>query len=187
MSIPTGLEAVLQAIDRARRCLISSHVDPEGDSLGSQLVLADILRELGKEAWMVDADRPPERFAFMPGIEEIVTPADLGDTGFDTAFVVDCGSLDRIGSVAALVDGLDIVNIDHHGSNARFGQVNHVVVDACATGFLMYELNEALGLTLDRRKAINIYTAIITDTGNFQYSNTSSEVLRVASRLVDTG
>jgi phosphoesterase RecJ-like protein len=178
---------VIDAIHAARRCIITSHVDPEGDSLGSQLVMAEMLRELGKEVVLVNADVPPDKFAFMPGIGDIITPAQAAGKTFDTAFVLDCGSLDRVGAVASLVTDLPIVNIDHHGSNTHFGTIDYVIPDACATGFLLYELNQRLGLPLGLAKAHNIYTAIITDTGNFQYSNTSAEVLRVASDLIDAG
>lgn len=187
MSAEPDLGPVVDAVKNAGRSIISSHVDPEGDSLGSQLVLAEMLRELGKDVVIVDADVPPDKFAFMPGLDAIVTPAQAAGERFDTAFVVDCGSLDRIGAVAPLMAGLPIVNIDHHRSNTLFGDLNYVVPDACATGYLLFELNERLGLPLGPTKAHNMYTAIITDTGNFQYSNTSADVLRVASRLIDAG
>jgi phosphoesterase RecJ-like protein len=184
------LQAVIDAVHASRRSLIAAHVDPEGDSLGSQLVLAEMLRELGKHTVIVNDQRPPDKFDFMPGIDAIVTPAEVAAEtlrDLDTAFVLDCGALERIGSVAPLIGELKVVNIDHHGSNTRFGHVNHVVGDACATGFLLHELNQRLGLPLGPTKAANMYAAIITDTGNFQYSNTTARVLQVAAELVDAG
>ncbi|HWN81507.1 MAG TPA: hypothetical protein VNM87_05395, partial [Candidatus Udaeobacter sp.] len=96
---PHDLSAVLAAIERSQRVLVASHVDPEGDSLGSQLALAQILDELGKEVAVVNQDRPPERYYFMPGVERVLTPAAVAGRTFDTAFVVDCASLERIGNV----------------------------------------------------------------------------------------
>lgn len=183
----TDLKPVVEAITRGRRFLVTSHIDPEGDSLGSQLALARILEELGKEVRVVDHDAPPARYAFLPGVERIVQPPAVKDLSFDTAFVVDCASLDRIGAVRAKLDGSHVVNLDHHRSNTRFGHLNYVEPDTCASGMIVYQLNEMLGLELDIHKATNLYVAIISDTGNFRYSNTTSEVLRVASRLIETG
>jgi phosphoesterase RecJ-like protein len=181
------LTPLLDAIHASRRCLVTSHVDPEGDSLGSQLALACVLDELGKEVAVVDHDVPPAKYAFMPGVDRVVTPSAVQGRSFDTSFVVDCGSLERIGSVADLLPGTHVVNIDHHRSNTLFGDLNYVAPDACATGYLLYLINERLGLDLDLPRAINMYAAIITDTGNFQYSNTSSEVLRICANLIDVG
>jgi phosphoesterase RecJ-like protein len=181
------LGPIIATIREGRRFLITSHVDPEGDSLGSQLALAAILRELGKEVAVVNHDRPPERYAFMPGIDRVVQPAAVSGQPFDAAFVLDCAAIERIGSVRARLDGLRIVNIDHHRSNTRFGHLNHVEPETCASGMIVYRLNEELGLGLDREKATNIYVGIVSDTGNFRYSNTTPEVMRVGSRLMETG
>jgi phosphoesterase RecJ-like protein len=123
----------------------------------------------------------------MPGIERIVQPDAVAGRTFDSAFVVDCASLDRIGDVRKNLDGLKVVNLDHHRSNTRFGNLNYVEPDTCASGMIVYHLNERLGLGLSKAKATNIYVGIITDTGNFRYSNTTPEVLRVGSRLIETG
>lgn len=183
----TDLGPVIESLQSCRRALVTSHIDPEGDSLGSQLALAEVLRELGKEVVIVDHDCPPGRYSFMPGIERIVQPAAVRNQVFDTAFVLDCASLERIGDVRQRLDGVKVVNLDHHRSNTRFGDLNYVEPDTCASGMIVYELNERLGLGLGAAKATNIYVGIITDTGNFRYSNTTPEVLRVGSRLIETG
>lgn len=183
----TDLGPIIAIIREGRRFLIASHVDPEGDSLGSQLALAAIFRQLGKEVAVVNQDRPPERYAFMPGIERIVGPAAVAGEHFDAAFVLDCAAIERIGSVRGKLDGVKVVNIDHHRSNTRFGHLNHVEPETCASGMIVYRLNEELGLDLDCDKATNIYIGIVADTGNFRYSNTTPEVLRVGSRLMEAG
>ncbi len=183
----SDLDPVIAAIRQGHRFLISSHIDPEGDSLGSQLAMAAILDDLGKEVAVVNHDLPPERYAFMPGIGRIVTPDAVGDQTFDVAFVLDCASMERIGRVRERLGSAMIVNIDHHRSNTRFGHINHVEPETCASGMIVYHLNEKLGLDLDQGKATNMYVGIITDTGNFRYSNTTPEVLRVGSRLMETG
>ncbi len=183
----TDFGPVIDAIHRGRRFLVASHVDPEGDSLGSQLALAQILDELGKEVAVVNQDRPPARFDFMPGIARIQPPAAVTGERFDGAFVVDCASLERIGNVRERLNGVEILNLDHHRSNTRFGAINYIQPDTCASGMIVYELNEKLGLPLTADKATNMYVGIISDTGNFRYSNTTPEVLRVGSRLIETG
>jgi phosphoesterase RecJ-like protein len=181
------LAPVVAAIEKSRRVIVTSHVDPEGDSLGSQLALAQILDELGKDVAVVNQDRPPERYAFMPGVDRILQTATVASRTFDTGFVVDCASLERIGNVRQRLEGIAVVNLDHHRSNTRFGTVNHIEPETCASGMIVYQLNERLGLPIDARKATNMYVGIISDTGNFRYSNTSPEVLRVGSRLIETG
>jgi len=183
----TDLGPIIATIRAGRRFLIASHVDPEGDSLGSQLALASVLRQLGKEVAVVNQDLPPERYAFMPDIERIVQPEAVAGERFDAAFVLDCASIERIGTVRAQLDGVPVVNIDHHRSNTRFGHLNHVEPETCASGMIVYRLSEELGLELDRDKATNIYIGIVADTGNFRYSNTTPEVLRVGSRLIEAG
>ncbi len=183
----TDLGPVIATIRGGQHFLVTSHVDPEGDALGSQLALASILAELGKDVVVVNHDLPPERYTFMPGVERIVQPAVVANRHFDTAFVLDCAAIERIGSVRERLDGVRLVNIDHHRSNTLFGHVNHVEPETCASGMIVYRLNEELGLGLDQSKATNIYVGIITDTGNFRYSNTTPEVLRVGSRLIETG
>jgi phosphoesterase RecJ-like protein len=89
--------------------------------------------------------------------------------------------------VRSKLDGAHVINLDHHRSNASFGNLNYIDPESCASGMIIYELNELLGLGLDRAKATNMYVAIIADTGNFRYSNTTPEVLRIASRLIETG
>ncbi len=186
MSLPDWAP-VVEAIDAAKRCLVVSHIDPEGDSLGSELALATLLGGAGKDVRVVNADRPPAKYAFLGGTDAIQAPEEVADVEFDTAFVVDCAVLERVGSVASLLDGLTVVNIDHHRSNERFGDVNYVAPSACATGFLIYKLAEHLKWPLTPEVAAPIYAAIITDTGNFRYASTSAETLRVAAHLVEVG
>ena len=166
------------------RFLVTSHARPDGDSLGSQLALAEALTLLGKEVRVVNADPPPARYAFLPGAAEIEVATAVED-GADTAVVLECGALARTG-----VSGLDhrfIVNIDHHTGNARYGAVNWCDESACACGELVFELIEALGAELTPSISTNVYVAILTDTGSFRHANITARTFGICRRIADVG
>ena len=166
------------------RFLITSHARPDGDSLGSQLALAEALTRLGKEVRLVNADPPPARYAFLPGAAAIEV-ADSVDDGADTVVVLECGALGR-----TEVSGLDerfIVNIDHHTGNARYGAVDWLDESACACAELVFELIEALGAELTPSIATNVYVAILTDTGSFRHANITARTFDICRRIADAG
>ena len=166
------------------RFLISSHARPDGDSLGSQLALAEALTRLGKEVRLVNADPPPARYAFLPGAAAIEV-ADSVEDSADTVVVLECGALGR-----TEVSGLDdrfIVNIDHHTGNTRYGAVDWCDESACACGELVFELIEALGAELTPSIATNVYVAILTDTGSFRHANITARTFDICRRIADTG
>ena len=166
------------------RFLITSHARPDGDSLGSQLALAEALTRLGKEVRLVNADPPPARYAFLPGAAAIEV-ADSVDDGADTVVVLECGALGR-----TEVSGLDdrfILNIDHHTGNARYGAVDWLDESACACGELVFELIEVLGAELTPSIATNVYVAILTDTGSFRHANITARTFDICRRIADAG
>ena len=166
------------------RFLISSHARPDGDSLGSQLALAEALTRLGKEVRLVNADRPPARYAFLPGAAAIEVADSVAD-GADTVVVLECGALGRT-EVSGL-DGRFIVNIDHHAGNTRYGAVDWCDESACACGELVFELIEALGVELTPSIATNVYVAILTDTGSFRHANITARTFDICRRIAATG
>ncbi len=166
------------------RFLITSHARPDGDSLGSQLALAEALTRLGKEVRLVNADPPPARYAFLPGAAAIEV-ADSVEDGADTVVVLECGALGR-----TEVSGLDdrfILNIDHHTGNARYGAVDWLDESACACGELVFELIEVLGAELTPSIATNVYVAILTDTGSFRHANITARTFDICRRIADAG
>lgn len=166
------------------RFLVSSHARPDGDSLGSQLALAEALTWLGKEVRVVNADPPPARYAFLPGAAAIETAKSVEDAA-DTVVVLECGALGRT-EVSGL-DGRFVVNIDHHTGNTRYGALNWCDESACACGELVFELVEALGTELTPSIATNVYVAILTDTGSFRHGNISARTFGICRRLADAG
>ena len=168
------------------RFLIACHENPEGDAIGSELALALALRKMGKTVTVLNADPVPANLLFLPGADSVVRAED--GSRYDVAVVVDCGSPDRTGSVQAELRKPSIlVNIDHHRTNGCGGDFCLIDPEAAATGMLVYRVLEAMGAEIDYDVAVNIYVAVLTDTGSFHYSNTSPEAFHIAGEMVRRG
>ena len=183
-----SLSKVVDAIRRHKRFLISAHIDPEGDAVGSQLAIASLLKRMGKKVMLIDEDPPPASCMFLPRIKSIILYKDLNGRRawkFDCAVIVDCPTLERIGRVRELIaEDTTLINIDHHVSNDMFGDVNWVDSRAAAVGEMIFELSKKLKLGLTRDEAEMIYSAILIDTGSFRYSNTTAKTHMIAAELI---
>jgi bifunctional oligoribonuclease and PAP phosphatase NrnA len=174
-------------IDSHREFLILSHVDPDGDAVGSSLGLAWALRGLHKQVVVANESPVPEGLGFLPGSEGIRTPKEIQRV-FDAVFVLDCSSLDRTGEAARLVaPGAKVANVDHHAANDGFGSPRLVNVEASATAELVYEILDAYGMPIEPEVAECLYIGLASDTGAFRYQNTTPRALRLAARLVERG
>jgi bifunctional oligoribonuclease and PAP phosphatase NrnA len=181
------IQKITDLIRRGRTFLITSHVRLDGDALGSELALYEMLRSLGKTAIIYNQDPVPSNYRFLPGSDRIITELPRLE-GFDAAFVLDCSELDRVGDEAPAIAAIGrIVNIDHHVSNGGFTDITYIDPEASSTGELIYRLMEGMGLTVSRDMATNLYTAILTDTGGFLYGNTKKGCLITAGNLVGVG
>jgi phosphoesterase RecJ-like protein len=179
------IEHILPLIERSQRFLIASHESPDGDALGSTLALTNALREMGKDVVAYNRDHAPLDYAFLPGYATLVNTVDESEI-FDVGFVLDAGELRRAGS---WIRGhcRSLVNIDHHPYSEDFGDIYFVDTQACATGVLIYRLLKAAGHQLSGNTATCIYTAILSDTGSFRYSNANPEAFRVAGEMIRLG
>ncbi|MCM8790867.1 MAG: bifunctional oligoribonuclease/PAP phosphatase NrnA [Candidatus Omnitrophica bacterium] len=181
------MRKVIAAIKKHKRFLVSAHVNPEGDSLCSQLAMKELLIALGKEVFLINSDAVPEHYKFLPKITEISNDVDVRPV-FDAALILDCPTLKRIGNVEKLISrDKFIINIDHHISNENFGDVNWVDPNASSTGEMVYRLFKEMGVPLTREIALCIYIAILTDTGSFNYDNTSTVTHEIAGELLGYG
>lgn len=185
------LNATAHAIKDAKSILISSHVNPDGDTLGSSLALFLALKKVGKNVIAVSADPIPDMFKFLPASNFIkVSPAikDIPDyNDIDTLVTVECPTFDRIGNIENIINRKNIktiVNIDHHPGNSRFGVINYIDTSASAVGEEVYKLIKKIGIELDKDIATCLYVSILTDTGSFSYSNTSSETHNITAELL---
>src|ERR671939_1242860 len=184
-SFPTVmLSQVVELIEARRDLAITSHVRPDGDGLGSSLGLYWLLRALGKNPEVIMHDPVPHAYRKLPGAEMVrVTPA--VDRPYDAVFVIECSDITRPG--LADLDKQLVVNIDHHATTSLFGQINWIDSTASAVGEMIYNLCKAIGVRPTREIAECVYTALITDTGSFHYSNTTERTFKVASELVRAG
>src|SRR2546429_8748174 len=180
--------AVADAIRSHDRFLLVTHENPDGDALGWILALKLALAQLGKDSVMsLYGDAPlPVEYAFMP-LDELRRR--LPDDWRERVLIaVDCANETRIGPEPEPLDGAPLVlDINHHHDNTRFGQLNLIVPNASSTGEVLRDVFAELGVELTPEIAEPLYIALVTDTGRFQYSNTTAKSLRLAAELVEAG
>lgn len=180
------LQKISGLIDRGNRFLITTHIDPDGDAIGSAFALAWALVSLNKDPLVYLKDPIPYMYEFLRKPQAVTSS--LARAIYDAVFAVDCGSLSRVGAGhEALKEMGTIVNIDHHVTNETFGAVNLVDADASSSAEILYRLFKVLEVPFTLDIAINIYTAIFTDTGSFRYSNTTSEAFLICERMTRCG
>jgi bifunctional oligoribonuclease and PAP phosphatase NrnA len=182
------LEEVAQAIREHDRFLLTTHENPDGDALGSLLAAKLTLDALGKDSVMVlpGVAPLPAEYKFMPLAELRRTLPD--DVDQRVLFALDCANESRLGQFAETLKRAPLVlNVDHHHDNTRFGGMNVVRADASSTGEIVRDLLLLLDIELTPELAEAIYIALVTDTGRFQYANTTPKALRLAAELVEAG
>jgi len=187
------VEKILDLVNSSQRILITSHRDPDGDSIGSQLALDSLLQSFEKPTRIINQGHLPPRYAFLDPqkrIESFNSGAEGRGLDFkpDLIFVLECPSLDRLGEVKKILPvESQIVNIDHHPDNERFGAINYVDLKASAVGEMIYSLLKAYDFPINSTMANQIYASILTDTGRFRYSNTSARCLSICAELIKLG
>jgi len=178
---------ILEVIDKNRTFLISSHVRPDGDSIGSQLALASFLKRCGKSSYIAARDSVPYMYEFLPA-SGMIRAGKKTERFFDVAFILDCGDFSRTGDVIDIKKQARlVVNIDHHPSGSLFGNYNYVDPDASSVSEQVYNIITQSGRDLTKNEALCLYVGILTDTGRFQESNASARTHLVVSRLLDKG
>ena len=181
------IAAIARELRDNERFLLTTHVNPDGDAIGSLGALALVLEDLGKKVVAYCQDEIPGFLRFLPYSDRIVREIP-GLDRFDVAVVLDCGELDRIGNAAeALQQVKKIIHIDHHSSSDDFGQLNLVRPECSSTAEILYEIFQAIPASLSPEAAENIYTAILTDTGSFRFANTTARALDIAAEMVALG
>ncbi len=185
------MNQALQFIKNYDRFLVVAHVSPDGDAISSTLAVGWLLRKWNKSFVMVNENLVPSRLDFMEGVSDIhicEQHPDEGPLSFDAVICVDCADYERIGSVTGWIQShVPILNIDHHPTNNRYGEVALIREDAAATAEILFDLFEHGGIVLDVEAATILYTGLLTDTGGFRYSNTTPHVMETASKLLQVG
>lgn len=178
---------LLKAIENSDSIAVVSHINPDGDNLGSLLGLGMSLVQLGKKVAFIGADIVPEDYKFLPGIEKLSGYGTIIDS-LDLLIILDCSDPTRLGENQGLIDDAKIVvNIDHHISNTMFGDIKLVNPKASSTGELVFDIIDELKLPIDEEIATCLYTAITTDTGRFSYQSVTANTHKIAASLYGLG
>ncbi len=180
-----SLKQIAELLARNDNFVITAHIHPDGDSLGSMLALNSYLLSLEKNVQMILDDDIPDLYKFLPGIQNISKPTDKR-VNADLLIVLDASDVNRIGKVRAIVDA-PIVNLDHHVSNVKFADYWYIDSQSAATGEIILQLLQLMQAKIDKAIADCLYTAIATDCGFFRYANTSASTLRYAAYLLECG
>src|SRR5213595_3829098 len=187
MMSTSKFQEIGQILRDHQRFAILGHVRPDGDALGSQLAQALSLQALGKEVRVWNEDGMLEKYSFLPHAELLTKPPSTPED-FDVAIALDTAIQNRLGTAVAAIRSSKIwINIDHHQSNPGYGDVVHIDSSAPATAEIVFHLIKSQGLPFNREIAENLYAAISTDTGSFQYPQTSARTFEIAAELVCTG
>ena len=184
----TTREKVLSALRKHKSFLVSTHVNPDPDALGSELSMAIFLRAMGKNVHIVNEEPAPRRLAFLPQARRIKGCAKSRNIVCDAAIILDCGELDRIGKAQKLISTeMFVINIDHHVTNDFFGDLNLVEPKASSTAEVLYLLFKEAGHALTKDLAFNLYVGLMTDTGSFRFENTTARTHAICADLMRFG
>ena len=167
--------------------MLATHACPDGDAVGSLLALGLALDASNKTVTLFNESPIPAVYRFLPSVTRI--SAGMADpASYDTAVLLDCGDLQRVGDrFSQLAQAPVVINIDHHITNTYFGDLQLIDTSACATAEIVYRLIKAMGLSIDKAIATAIYTGILTDTGSFRFSNTNKAAFTICEEMVEMG
>ncbi len=180
-------DEIVDLLLRAEKVLLTTHIFPDGDALGSQLGFGHALTAMGKEVYLYCEEPASYLLDFLPGCEKLI-PFFPDGHDFDCAVSLDCGDIRRLGNQAyGLIEHSPFIVIDHHTGHQDFGDLRWVDAKRSSTGEMVYDLLRLLGGRITKDCAYCLYTAILTDTGSFRYDSTSPHTMRVAADLMEYG
>ncbi|MGA2542964.1 MAG: DHH family phosphoesterase [Verrucomicrobiota bacterium] len=185
-SHPKIIDRILEKVRESQTICVGGHIRPDGDCIGSQLALTLALRRQGKEVACWNEDPLPQKYAFLDPGHVVQKPR--GSPEFDLVIALDCASFERLGSVGPAVEHRkQLINIDHHQSNTRYGDLNWISDREASTGELVFRILRLAGWPITPAMADCLFTAVSTDTGSFQYSTTKPVTYHTAGDLVKLG
>ncbi len=180
------INAICQEIRRRSKWLVTSHLNPDGDAVGSLVGLGLLLKDLGKDVLLYNFDGVPDLYRFLPGAD--LVKKELRRFDFEGAIVLDSGDAERVGPLSQQILEIPLViNIDHHLFEEPWGDLRWIDVSAAAVGEMLHRLAGLIPISISPEAALNFYTALMTDTLSFRHSNTTPRSLTVASELVELG
>ena len=181
--------ALLTLFDRYHNFALSTHINPDGDAIGSELSLYLFLRKLGKSVKIFNTDVVPANYRFLPFSDRIESARSVGAYRPEVLIVLDASTLERIGkNLSKTLHPLhSLVNIDHHATAEAFGDINLIIPTASSTSEIVYKLIKCHQTPIDEACALCLYTGLMFDTGCFRYSNTTAETHQIAAELIEIG
>lgn len=182
------IDPILKAIEKGREILLTTHARCDGDAIGSVLSMSRFLRANGKTVEMAVDDAVSAQYVFLPGTKDVKVGRQAVTGRHDLVIALDSANLERLeGIAAALRRDVPLINVDHHGSNSRFGSINWVDPGSASVGEMVYDIICAAGGEIDHDIALGLYVSIMTDTGRFSFSNTTPRSHRLAAALIEYG
>jgi len=182
-----NFDEISKVVQKNHNFLITSHINLDGDAIGSELALYFILKKLNKKAIILNQNRLPKIYDFLPGSDKVhyLNNNRIKPKSIDVGIVLDCSNIKRIGRTYEIFKDIKtIINIDHHKSNENYGNLNYLDCSVSSVGEIIYELITFIDINLlDEKISTCLFTAIMTDTGSFRYSNVNSKTFGVASHL----
>ncbi|MHB0866893.1 MAG: DHH family phosphoesterase [Thermoleophilia bacterium] len=188
-AIDQDLEAVAAALRQEKKCLLTVHTKPDGDALGSMAAVQLALTQLGADSvmYLAGADPIPAEYLFIETLSAAFRGELPPDAAERTLIALDCGNAERIGNDQLVADTPRIINIDHHGDNSCFGDINLVAGGASSTAEIVYHILQRLDVDITPELATALYTGILVDSGRFQYASTTAVTFQVAADLINRG
>ena len=182
-----SLKEIVKALKKYDDYLLSTHISPDGDGIGSELALGFGLKKLGKKVTIANSDPFPANYEFLPCNGILKNREEIRNT-YGVAVSLECPSLNRVGKLKkTFLKSGKIMNLDHHMSNDFFGDYNYVDEGAAAVGEQVFDILVGLGVKLDLNIATCLYTSLLTDTGSFSYSNTTRRTHEIVIELMKYG
>lgn len=185
-TVKNKLDEIVDVFQSHNRFIISGHEKPDGDCLGSQIALAELLKRWDKKVYLVNSDAPDPLYDFLPHLDWFTT--EPPEEPVDVGIVTDSGDISRTGSVAGYLSSLDfLINLDHHPQNDSLGDINLVDPNFSCVGEIVYELYRHVDEPFSPETALALYVSLLTDTGSFRHANTHANSHRMAADLIEAG
>ncbi|MBI4350088.1 MAG: bifunctional oligoribonuclease/PAP phosphatase NrnA [Elusimicrobia bacterium] len=188
LDLETEYKRLEDLIVTSKTFFLAGHLNPDGDTIGSMLAIASVLKRLGKKVRTFSQDPVPENLRFLPHVKGIRSRPPSSKARFDAAILLECSNPARGGNLEPVLKrAAKVVNLDHHKTSEFYGDINIVEPHSSSTAEIVYRLFYNMNVHVTKREAACLYTGIVTDTGRFHFPATSPRTLEVASRLLETG
>lgn len=180
-----SFKKISELLKNSEKFLITTHTNPDGDAIGSQLALCSLFREMGKKSEIINPFPLPEKYNFLPDSKSVKCRVSSKEK-FDALWVLDCSDWGRTGNIQNLrLQVRATVNLDHHPDNTFYGDYNYVKINASCTGEIIYEFIKFLKYPIGFSRAMDLYTAVVTDTGCFRFPNVCSQTHLMVAELLE--